>query len=63
MGGYLAPRAVAYEKRITAVIANSLIPDCKTVLLTGMGFDASKPFATISANSRHRAAQKKWQYD
>src|SRR6202789_1886311 len=26
MGGYFAPRAVAFEKRITAVIANSLIP-------------------------------------
>ena len=44
MGGYFAPRAVAYEKRITAVIANSLMPDCKTVFLTGMGFDASKPY-------------------
>ena len=29
MGGYFAPRAVAYEKRITAVIANSLMPDLK----------------------------------
>ena len=27
MGGYFAPRAAAYEKRITAVIANSLAPD------------------------------------
>jgi pimeloyl-ACP methyl ester carboxylesterase len=26
MGGYFAPRAVAFEKRITAVIANSLTP-------------------------------------
>ena len=26
MGGYFVPRAVAFEKRITAVIANSLIP-------------------------------------
>jgi len=44
MGGNLAPRAVAYEKRITAVIANSLIPDLKTVMLTMMGFDPSKPY-------------------
>jgi pimeloyl-ACP methyl ester carboxylesterase len=29
MGGYFAPRAVAYEKRITAVIANSLLPELK----------------------------------
>jgi pimeloyl-ACP methyl ester carboxylesterase len=29
MGGYFAPRAAAFEKRITAVIANSLLPDLK----------------------------------
>jgi pimeloyl-ACP methyl ester carboxylesterase len=44
MGGYFAPRAVAYEKRITAVIANSLAPDLKPVLLAMMGFDPSKPY-------------------
>jgi pimeloyl-ACP methyl ester carboxylesterase len=44
MGGYFAPRAVAYEKRVTAVIANSLAPDLKTVFLAGMGFDPSKPY-------------------
>jgi pimeloyl-ACP methyl ester carboxylesterase len=44
MGGYFAPRAVAYEKRITAVIANSLAPDLKPVLLTMMGLDPSKPY-------------------
>src|SRR5271170_7403148 len=31
MGGYFAPRAAAYEKRIKAVIANSLIPECKPI--------------------------------
>src|ERR1700683_1652314 len=44
MGGYFAPRAVAYEKRITAVIANSLAPDLKTVFLAGMGFVPSKAY-------------------
>jgi hypothetical protein len=44
MGGYFAPRAAAYEKRITAVIANSLAPDLKPVLLTMMGLDPSKPY-------------------
>jgi pimeloyl-ACP methyl ester carboxylesterase len=44
MGGYFAPRAVAYEKRIAAVIANSLAPEMKPVLLTMMGLDPSKPY-------------------
>jgi len=44
MGGYFAPRAVAYEKRITAVVANSLAPDFKPVLLTMMGLDPSKAY-------------------
>ena len=44
MGGYFAPRAVAYEKRIKAVIANSLMPEFKTLILTAMGFDLSKPY-------------------
>jgi len=34
MGGYLAPRAAAFEKRITALIANSLLPDLKPVLMS-----------------------------
>jgi pimeloyl-ACP methyl ester carboxylesterase len=42
MGGYFAPRAVAYEKRITAVIANSLAPLMVTGLLAILGLkDAS----------------------
>jgi len=44
MGGYFAPRAVAYEKRIKAVIANSLTPEFKPVLLTMMGLDPTKPY-------------------
>jgi pimeloyl-ACP methyl ester carboxylesterase len=37
MGGYFAPRAVAFEKRITAVIANSLAPLMVTSLLALLG--------------------------
>jgi pimeloyl-ACP methyl ester carboxylesterase len=44
MGGYFAPRAAAYEKRITAVIANSLAPDCKPVLLAMMGLDPNASY-------------------
>ena len=37
MGGYFAPRAVAFEKRIAAVIANSLSPLMVTSLLALLG--------------------------
>jgi pimeloyl-ACP methyl ester carboxylesterase len=42
MGGYFAPRAVAFEKRIAAVIANSLLPLFATAILALLGLkDAS----------------------
>jgi hypothetical protein len=44
MGGYFAPRAVAFEKRITAVIANSLTPEFKPVLIAGLGLDPNAPY-------------------
>jgi pimeloyl-ACP methyl ester carboxylesterase len=44
MGGYFAPRAVAYEKRITAVIANSLIPELKPVLMAMLKLDPDKAY-------------------
>ena len=44
MGGYFAPRAVAFEKRITAVIANSLLPDIKRVFMVGLGLDLNAPY-------------------
>jgi pimeloyl-ACP methyl ester carboxylesterase len=44
MGGYFAPRAAAYEKHITAVIANSLAPDLKAVLMTGLGVNPNAPY-------------------
>ncbi len=44
MGGYFAPRAAAYEKRITAVIANSLLPHFKPVIMTMLGLDPGKPY-------------------
>jgi pimeloyl-ACP methyl ester carboxylesterase len=37
MGGYFAPRAVAFEKRITAVIANSLLPLFAPCMLALLG--------------------------
>ena len=44
MGGNFAPRAAAYEKRITAVIANSLLPDIKPVFMAGLGLDPNAPY-------------------
>jgi hypothetical protein len=43
MGGYFAPRAVAYEKRITALIANSLLPELKTLFAGNHWFDPKAP--------------------
>jgi len=43
-GGYLAPRAVAYEKRITAVVANSLTSAFKPVFMAAMGLDPREPY-------------------
>jgi len=43
MGGYFAPRAAAFEKRIKAVIANSLAPDMR-VLLAILGLDPNKSY-------------------
>ncbi len=44
MGGYFAPRAVAYEKRITAVIANSLIPELRPILMLMANLDPDVPY-------------------
>ena len=44
MGGNFAPRAAAYEKRITAVIANSLLPDIRAVFMAGLGLDPNAPY-------------------
>jgi hypothetical protein len=48
MGGYLAPRAVAFEKRISAVIANSLTPGGKAVFLAAMGLDPNAPYGDVA---------------
>jgi pimeloyl-ACP methyl ester carboxylesterase len=50
MGGYFAPRAAAYEKRITAVIANSLTPEFKSVLMAGLGLDPNAPYGNDTEN-------------
>lgn len=44
MGGYFAPRAAAYEKRITAVVANSLTPEAKPILMAMAGLDPDEPY-------------------
>jgi hypothetical protein len=44
MGEYFAPRAAAYEKRIQAVIANSLCPEFKPLIMTLLGLDPRKPY-------------------
>jgi pimeloyl-ACP methyl ester carboxylesterase len=44
MGGYFAPRAVAYEKRISAVVANSLIPELRPVLMLMANLDPDVPY-------------------
>ena len=44
MGGYFAPRAAAYEKRITAVIANSLLPELKSILMPLINLDPDVPY-------------------
>ena len=43
MGGYFAPRAAAYEKRITAVVANSLLPELKPLLMPLLNLDPDVP--------------------
>lgn len=43
MGGYFAPRAAAYEKRIKAVIANSLLPELKLILKPMIGLNPNEP--------------------
>ena len=43
-GGYFAPRAAAHEKRIKAVIANSLLPECKPMLMAMIGLDPNTPY-------------------
>jgi pimeloyl-ACP methyl ester carboxylesterase len=43
MGGYFAPRAAAFEKRITAVVANSLLPELEPLFTTMHWFDPIAP--------------------
>jgi len=43
MGGYFAPRAAAFEKRITALVANSLLPALEPMFTTMHWFDAIAP--------------------
>lgn len=44
VGGYLAPRMAAFEKRITAIIASLVIWNIQPHFLEVLGFDPSKPY-------------------
>jgi pimeloyl-ACP methyl ester carboxylesterase len=44
VGGYLAPRAAAFEKRLAACIASPIITSLQAGFLSTMGFDPSKPY-------------------
>ncbi len=44
MGGYFAPRAVAFEKRIAACIASPVIGELQATILGVLGFDPSTPY-------------------
>jgi hypothetical protein len=59
--GYFAPRAAAFEKRITAVIANSLTPEFKPVLMAGLGLDPNAPYGDdIGDKDRPSEPMKKY---
>ena len=42
-GGTMGPRAVTREKRIKAIIANSLVPECRMTILMAAGADPDHP--------------------
>jgi pimeloyl-ACP methyl ester carboxylesterase len=42
-GGTMGPRAVTREKRIKAIIANSLVPECRATILMAAGADPDHP--------------------
>jgi pimeloyl-ACP methyl ester carboxylesterase len=44
MGGYFVARAAAYEKRISAVVANSLTPEFKPIIMAMLGLDPDEPY-------------------
>ncbi|MEI4883936.1 hypothetical protein, partial [Klebsiella pneumoniae] len=43
-GGYLAPRAAAFEKRIKAVIANPTRPDMDRTIKSHLGLDPDEDY-------------------
>lgn len=45
-GGTMGPRAVTREKRIKAIIANSLVPECRATILMAAGADPDHPDAS-----------------
>lgn len=43
-GGYFVPRAAAFERRLKAVIAQSIVPECAPTVLLILGLDPDKPY-------------------
>ena len=43
-GGYFAPRAAAFEKRLAAVIALPLFSDIRRMFIELLGLDPTKPY-------------------
>jgi dipeptidyl aminopeptidase/acylaminoacyl peptidase len=43
LGGYFAPRAVAFEKRIKACIASTTLPNFENTVLEAIGLPADQP--------------------
>ena len=43
-GGYFAPRAAAFEKRVAAVMAEPLMLDVQALFLETLGLDPAKPY-------------------
>ncbi len=44
LGGYFAPRAAAFEKRIKACIASTTLPDWQKVVLGALGLPPDQPY-------------------
>jgi hypothetical protein len=44
LGGYFAPRAAAFERRIKACIASTTLPNWQNVVLEALGLPANQPY-------------------
>lgn len=53
LGGYLAPRAAAFDKRITKVVAWSIFPCFQDVLVSGLSASTQRAFHTLMKLHAH----------